>query len=312
MFSAVMDMLRAEGLKVYFKTGMGIVRAVDNASFEVKEGESFTFVGESGSGKTVLASAIIRLLPRNAILSGKVFFKGRNLMDLNEDEMRRVRRDEIAYIPQSQSSLNPLLRVGFQCAEALIDRGEKKSKALHRVSKLFEFLGIGWRMDDYPHAFSGGMKQRILLAMGLLRDPDLIIADEPTKGLDANRRDQVVEAFRRLSSKTLITITHDLLFAEKIAERVAVMYCGEIVEISRARKFFADPLHPYSKGLLESLPQRGLKPIDGFQPSLINAPQGCRFRERCGLSMQKCKIDPPMVKVGNTYVRCWIYADKMF
>ncbi len=302
-------MLEIEDLKVYFRTNAGIVKAVDDVSFEVRKGENFTIIGESGSGKSVLAQAILRLLPKNAEICGRIIFNGKDLLKLSEKEMRRIRGKEIAWIPQSQTSLNPVLNVGFQCAEPLMEhfRMDKKS-AFARIIRIFEFLGIGGnRIREYPHQFSGGMRQRVLVAMGISADPKLIIADEPTKGLDASKRSQIVELFRKIGDKTMLIITHDINFAENLADRIAVMYCGKIVEVSPAKEFFREPLHPYSRGLLDSLPSRGLKPIKGFQPSMINPPKGCRFRERCEFAREICKDEPPLISLNGRFVRCWLY-----
>jgi len=300
-------LLEVIDLKVHFKTESGVVRAVDGVSFEVLEGERFVLVGESGSGKSVLAQAILRLLPKNAEIEGRIVFDGRDLLELSEDDMRKIRGKEIAWIPQSQTALNPILTVGFQCAEPLMEHfGLDRDSALARILRLFDFLGIGGRANDYPHQFSGGMRQRVLVAMGISTDPKLIIADEPTKGLDAAKRDQVVELFQKVK-RTMLIITHDLQFAESLADRIAVMYCGEIVEISPAKDFFSNPLHPYAQGLLDSLPSRGLKPIPGFQPSLMHPPKGCRFGKRCQFFREECKQKPSLVHVGDRLVRCWLY-----
>ncbi len=304
-------MLRVENLKVHFKTELGIVKAVDRVSFDLREGEKFTLIGESGSGKSVLAQAILRLLPENAIVAGKIIFKNRNILELSEREMRKLRGKEIAWIPQSQNSLNPVLSVGFQCAEPLIEHFKvSKRRAFSRVFKIFKFLGIeSKKAKNYPHQFSGGMKQRVLVAMGLSAEPELLIADEPTKGLDANKIGQIIKIFKKIN-KTMLIITHDLRFADKLSDRVAVMYCGEVVEISPAKDFFSSPLHPYSKGLLDSLPSRGLKPIKGFQPSMIDSPKGCKFRERCEHSIEACKKTPPVITLNDRLVRCWLYAKR--
>ncbi len=302
-------MLEIEDLKVYFRTNAGKVKAVDGVSFEVKRGERFTLIGESGSGKSVLAQAILRLLPKNAEVSGKVLFDGRNLIELGEEDMRKIRGREIAWIPQSQSSLNPVLTVGFQCAEPVIEHFRMDRRSVFaKVVRLFEFLGIGGnRVENYPHQFSGGMRQRVLVAMGISADPKLIIADEPTKGLDASKRSQIVELFEKVGDKTMLIITHDLNFAENLADKIAVMYCGKIVEVSPTKEFFSEPLHPYSRGLLDSLPSRGLKPIKGFQPSMINPPKGCRFRDRCEFASERCKSEPPLINLNGRFVRCWLY-----
>ena len=300
--------LRAENLKVHFKTDMGVVKAVDGVDLSVDTGERFTLIGESGSGKSVLGLSILRLLPKNATISGRIVFDGKNLLELDEREMQRIRGREIAWIPQSQSSLNPVLTVGFQCAEPIIQHlNYDKKSAWRKVLEIFEFLKIGNRAREYPHQFSGGMRQRVLVAMGISTDPKLIIADEPTKGLDASKREQVVELFRRIKDKTMLLVTHDLYFANELATKIAVMYCGKIVEVCNAKDFFKEPLHPYSRGLLDSLPLRGLKPIKGFQPSMINPPKGCRFRERCEFASSKCKEEPPLFNLNGRAVRCWLY-----
>ena len=301
-------LLRVENLKVHFKTDMGVVKAVDGVDLSVDTGERFTLIGESGSGKSVLGLSILRLLPKNATISGRIVFDGKDLLELDERDMQRIRGREIAWIPQSQSSLNPVLTVGFQCAEPIIQHlNYDKRSAWRKVLEIFEFLKIGNRAREYPHQFSGGMRQRVLVAMGISTDPKLIIADEPTKGLDASKREQVVELFRRIKDKTMLLVTHDLYFANELATKIAVMYCGKIVEVCSAKDFFKEPLHPYSKGLLDSLPLRGLKPIKGFQPSMINPPKGCRFRERCEFASSKCKEEPPLFNLNGRSVRCWLY-----
>jgi len=301
-------MLRIENLTVHFKTNMGLVRAVDGVSLSVNEGETFTVIGESGSGKSVLGLSILRLLPKNALARGKIIFNGKNLLELNEKEMRRIRGKEIAWVPQNVSFLNPVLNVGFQCAEPIIQHMKLEIKsAWERVKRVFNFLKIGDRLKDYPHQFSGGMRQRVLVAMGITTNPKLIIADEPTKGLDADKRENVIELFESIKGKTILLITHDLHLAERIADRIAVLYCGKILEICNANEFFEEPLHPYSIGLINSLPSRGLKPIKGFQPSMINPPKGCRFRERCEFASSKCKEEPPLINLNGRFVRCWLY-----
>ena len=297
------ELLKVEDLRVHFRYRN--IRAVDGVDFVVYCGEKFTLIGESGSGKSVLATSILRLLPKDAEVYGKIIFDGINLLELNEEEMRKIRGRRIALIPQSQSALNPVLTVGFQCSEPIIEhfKVDKKS-ALNKILKIFDFLGIGRRINDYPHQFSGGMKQRVLVAMGISANPDLIIADEPTKGLDVSKRKQVIELFRKID-KTMLIITHDLHFANAIATRIGVMYAGKIVEICKAKEFFKEPLHPYSQGLLNSLPSRGLKPIKGV--TSINPVQGCRFRERCDFAWEKCKTEPPLLNVNGRLVRCWLF-----
>ncbi len=307
--SGLSEVLKVLNLTVHFRTPEGVVRAVDGVDFSVRRGECLCIIGESGSGKSVLALSILRLLPKNAVLRGQILFEGIDLLSLGEDEMRRIRGEDIALIPQGRDSLNPVLTVGYQCAEPMIERGVDKGKAMGIISRIFEFLGISKRrICEYPHQMSGGMRQRALVAMGISTDPKLIIADEPTKGLDYEKRGQIVELFKKISDKTRLVITHDLRFAEKVCDRIAVMYCGKIVEICERDEFFDEPLHPYSKGLINALPSRGLKPIRGFQPSMINPPSGCRFRERCDYSSEVCKKEPPMFEVDGRAVRCWLYG----
>jgi peptide/nickel transport system ATP-binding protein len=242
-------------------------------------------------------------------VNGRVIFDGRDLTEMDERDLQNIRGREIAWIPQSQSSLNPVLTVGFQVSEPMIRHlNYDKRRAWRRVLEIFDFLKIGDRTKDYPHQFSGGMRQRVLVAMGISTDPKLIIADEPTKGLDSSKRDQVVELFKKIDDKTQLVITHDLDFAKDLSDRIAVMYCGEIVEVSDGVDFFKEPLHPYSQGLLDSLPSRGLKPIRGFQPSMVNPPKGCRFRERCEYADLKCAEKPPLVNIDGRSVRCWMYV----
>jgi len=234
---------------------------------------------------------------------------------LPEEELRKIRGKEIALIPQNPAtSLNPVLKVGIQIAEPMeIHLGIDRKTAMQRVVNLLNYFDINpaeKRINEYPHQYSGGMKQRALVAMGTSTKPKLIIADEPTKGVDVTKKLRVVELFRRTKESnklSLLIITHDLPFAEKLADRIAVMYCGQIVETCDAKTFFEEPLHPYSKALLDSLPSRGLKPIKGYSPSMVNPPKGCRFHPRCEYATSKCLEEPPPIANGNG-VRCWLYA----
>ncbi len=298
--------LDIENLKIIFKNHRKDVVAVRNVDLYIYEGEKLALIGESGSGKSVIAHAILRILPKNARIYGKILFKNINLLDLSEKEMREIRGKEIALIPQNQSSLNPLLSVGFQASEPIFHHFKiGKKSALKKILNLFKFLKIPEkRASDYPHQFSGGMKQRILVAMGLSTNPELIIADEPTKGLDFTKKYKIMEIFKKID-KTSLIITHDLHFAEKISDKIAVIYRGEIVEISPSKIFFSNPLHPYSNGLLNSLPSKGLIPIkEGRTKSPI---KGCVFRDRCDFSYEKCINSPPLLSVNGNLVRCWLY-----
>lgn len=304
-----------DNLRVHFLLENTTVKAVDGVSLKIYENESLALIGESGSGKSVLGMSILRLLPKNAKISGKIFFNGSNLLELPEEELKKIRGKEIAWIPQSPAtSLNPVLKVGIQIAEPMeghlnMDRKSALKKAI-KLLKFFDIQPAEKRVNEYPHQYSGGMKQRALVAMGTSTKPKLIIADEPTKGVDAAKRIKVTEIFEKVKEDdklSLLIITHDLPFAEKLADRVAVMYCGQVVEICNAKTFFKTPLHPYSKALLDSLPSRGLKPIKGNPPSMINSPKGCRFHPRCEHAMDKCAKEPPFVEVNGGHVRCWLY-----
>jgi len=309
------DVLVVKDLQVHFILENTSVKAVDGVSFNVRKGENLALIGESGSGKSVLGMTILRLLPKNVRVNGKILFNGSNLLELPEEELRKIRGKEIALIPQNPAtSLNPVLKIGIQIAEPMeVHLGIDKKIAIQKVINLLKFFDINpaeKRVNEYPHQFSGGMKQRALVAMGTSTKPKLIIADEPTKGVDVTKKLRVVELFRRIKENnklSLLVITHDLLFAEKLADRIAVMYCGQIVEVCEAKTFFEEPLHPYSKSLLDSLPSRGLKPIKGCSPSMVNPPQGCRFHPRCEYATSKCLEEPPLISNGNNNVRCWLY-----
>lgn len=307
-------LLFTKNLTVNLVTEEGIVRAVRGVDLEIKKGETLGLIGETGCGKSVLGLSILRLLPENAIIEGSIIFRGVNLLDLNKDEMRKVRGREIAWVPQSFStSLNPVLKVGFQIAEVAMENfGWSKLRAVDLALGLlrkFELLPAEKRASEYPHQLSGGMRQRVLMAMGIAGEPSLIIADEPTKGIDSSRKLTVLEVFQKINRTTsLLLITHDLLFAEKLCDRIAVMYCGKIVEVGAVKEFFEEPLHPYSKGLLSSLPTRGLKPIPGDIPSMVNPPGGCSFHPRCESALDRCKCEvPPLRTWKSRVIGCWLY-----
>jgi len=309
------SLLKVDNLQVHFVLDDTKVRAVDGVDFEVRKGETFVLIGESGSGKSVLGMAILRLLPSNVEVKGRVLFDGTDLTGLPECEMRKVRGREIAWIPQNPATyLNPVLKVGFQIAEPMmVHLGINKEDALHRAIDLLKFFAIDpaeKKANEYPHQYSGGMKQRALVAMGTSTTPKLIIADEPTKGLDISRKTHVLELFKRIKKErelTQMVITHDLPFARVLADRIAIMYCGKLIEINEAEGFFEEPLHPYSKALLNSLPLNGMKPIRGNPPSMINPPEGCRFHPRCEYASDRCLKEPPLFEYDGNAVRCWQY-----
>ncbi|QSZ26779.1 ABC transporter ATP-binding protein [Aceticella autotrophica] len=310
--------LRINDLHIIFDLGNSSVKAVDGVNFEILEGETIGIIGESGSGKSILGLSILRLLPSNAKIKGETWFADKNLTYYSEEDMRKIRGKEIAWIPQNPSaSFNPVLKIGFQIAEPMVlHMSLDKIQARKKVVELLQLFGIQpaeERVDQYPYQYSGGMRQRAMVAMGTSTKPKLLIADEPTKGLDNFRKKQVAFMFRKVKDDnkdlSILLITHDLSFAQALCDRIAVMYCGQIIEINLSEMFFKEPLHPYGKALLESLPARGMKSIPGEIPSMINPPSGCRFHPRCKEAMDKCKdMEPPLLKINGSMVRCWHYA----
>jgi len=291
------SLLQVDDLHTEFHTSHGIVRAVEGVSFEVKRGEIVAIVGESGSGKSVTALSIMRLLPRQSsrISKGRIVFDGRSLLDLSDNEMREIRGRDISMIFQEpMTSLNPILKIGMQIMEPLqIHLGMSDQQARARAVELLGLVGITdpeRRLEQYPHQFSGGMRQRVMIAIGLACNPKLIIADEPTTALDVTIQAQILELMKDLSRKlniALIVITHNLGVVARYADRVIVMYAARIAEQGKAEAIFHTPRHPYSMGLLRSVPRldrpRGakLETIEGLPPNLALAPPGCRFAARC-------------------------------
>lgn len=313
-----MSLLSIEHLESHFVTEDGLVKAVDDVDLEIDKNETLGLVGESGCGKTVLALSILKLLSENTKTTGKIVYKGKDLLTLNDAELQAIRGKEIAHVFQNPlSSLNPVLSVGFQISEPfMLHQNSRKAQALGEAVEMLNLVGIPLpreRAREYPHEFSGGMRQRVMIAMGLACRPSLIIADEPTRGLDVTIQAQVVELMKELidtSGASMLLITHDLSLAAELCDKIAVMYSGEILEYADTKEFFKQPAHPYSVGFLESLPSRGMKPIRGISPSLINPPQGCRFCPRCDQSMKKCKaIHPSLLKAKDgQFARCHLYA----
>ncbi|MEA1906990.1 MAG: ABC transporter ATP-binding protein [Euryarchaeota archaeon] len=308
-----MSSLEVIDLKTHFPTPDGIVRAVDTITLSIMENETFGVIGETGCGKTVLGLSVMRLLPPTATVTGKIRYAGRNLLEVSEAEMRAVRGEEIAMILQNPTtSLNPVIRVGEQIAEAIrLHQGLNKRAAKEKAVEMLDAVKIpspAGRANEYPHEFSGGMKQRVMIAMGLACDPPLIIADEPTKGLDVTIKAQIVELIQKVTEeKAMLLITHDLGVARELCDRIALMYAGELVEYATTGEIFGDPLHPYTRGFLGSLPDRGLVPIPGISPSLIDLPDGCRFHPRCKYATDVCRQKhPEMVEVADGhFVRCF-------
>jgi peptide/nickel transport system ATP-binding protein len=314
-------LLEVRDLHVSFRTEDGLVKAVDGISFSLAKGEVLGIVGESGSGKSVSMMSVMRLIiDPNVVFEGEVLYKGRDLMKLTQTQMRDVRGDEIAMIFQDpMTSLNPVYNVGWQIAEQIRAHEDITAKAAR--SRAIELLGaVGIpnareRIDDYPHQFSGGMRQRVMIAMALSCNPDLLIADEPTTALDVTIQAQILELIQRLKTdfgSAVILITHDMGVVADAADRVAVMYAGRVVEQGGKRDVFYDAQHPYTWGLLGSIPRldrpkpRRLTAIPGSPPSLIRLPTGCAFAPRCPHRFDRCSIDPQLTdKLGNGHLdRC--------
>ena len=316
-------LLELEDLKTQFFTTAGTVKAVDGVSYDVEEGETVGIVGESGCGKSVSALSILRLIPDppGKIVGGKILFMGRNLLELSDVEIRKVRGADIAMVFQEpMTSLNPVLTIGRQITETLEHHlGVGREEADARAVELLDLVGISdaeRRLKQYPHHFSGGMRQRVMIAMALSCEPKLIIADEPTTALDVTIQAQILELMKDLTRRlgvALIIITHNLGVVARYADRVNVMYAGKIVEKGSARQIYHNPSHPYTLGLLASVPRldhkRGTKlvPIVGQPPDLTLLDQGCAFRPRCRFAVDRCTHEiPPLEEVGGGQMSaCW-------
>jgi oligopeptide transport system ATP-binding protein len=317
-------LLDVQGLKTQFFTQDGVVHAVNGISYHLDEGETLGIVGESGCGKSVSVLSVMRLIPQppGKIVGGEVWFDGRNLLSLQEDEVRQVRGNRIAMIFQDpMTSLNPVLTVGQQVDEALqLHLGMDKGQARKRTVELLEMVNIPEavdRVDDYPHQFSGGMRQRVMIAMALSCNPQLLIADEPTTALDVTIQAQIVELVKKLKNDigmAIIWITHDLGVVAGLADRVIVMYAGYIVEEAPVKEVYANPRHPYTLGLLHSIPRldearkEKLTPIEGLPPDLIDPPPSCPFAPRCRYRIDRCLAENPglaPVSPGHR-IACWV------
>jgi len=305
-----MPILEVRNLRVTFATPTGEAAAVDGISFDIEAGETLGLVGESGCGKTVTALSILRLLsPSGKVAGGEIFFDGRDLLTLPERDMRSVRGKEIAMIFQEpMSSLNPVFSVGNQITEAIrVHEGAGRQEAHRKAIELLELVEIpdaARRVDEYPHQLSGGMRQRVMIAMALSCRPRLLIADEPTTALDVTIQAQILDLLGDLQKRlgmTLLLVTHDFGVIAQRADRAAVMYAGRIVETASVRTIFAQPLHPYTRGLLRSIPGTGLtrshrlETIPGVVPDPMHLPSGCRFRDRCPDAIERCaEVDPQL------------------
>jgi dipeptide transport system ATP-binding protein len=320
-------MIQIKNLHVQFSTYGGRVQAVRGVSFDLHKGETLAIVGESGCGKSVTSQSIMRLIPTppGRITSGSILFKGQDLTKLSEKKMRDIRGADISMVFQDpMTALNPTLRVGEQIAENIMQHENiSKEKAKEKAFEMLELVGIPnpkERLKQYPHEFSGGMRQRIVIAMALVCNPEVLIADEPTTALDVTIQAQILELFKDIQQKTdvsIVLITHDLGVVAQVADRVAVMYAGKVVEIGTRRDIFYTPQHPYTKGLLRSVPrldlyESELVPIAGSPPDLFAPPSGCSFAPRCPYVMEVCdRMYPASTKLKESHqVHCWLQDER--
>jgi oligopeptide/dipeptide ABC transporter ATP-binding protein len=311
------SLLNINNLSVSFRTDKGHIKVVSDLSFDIKKSEVFGLVGESGCGKSLTALSILGILPNNASTGGEIIFDNKNLLTLDENEMRRIRGKDISMIFQEpMTSLNPVLTIGYQIAEALVTHFDiSKKEAMDRTVELLKAVRIPspeLRIKDYPHQMSGGMRQRVMIAMAIACNPSLLIADEPTTALDVTIQAQILDLLQGLRKEremAILLITHDLSIISEQADRVAIMYAGRIMELADVDELFQRPLHPYTHGLLQSLPVAkgiALKPITGFVPAPENLPAGCKFSDRCYLASDECRqAEPEIVEIPeNHHVRC--------
>ncbi len=317
-------LLEIENLQTFFLLASGaMVKAVDDVSLKLDRGEALGLVGESGCGKSTLGFSIIRLVPDpGKIMGGRILLDGENLLNKSEEDMRKIRGTHISMIFQDPlTSLNPVKRVDKHVIETILSHEEiREVAALERTREILETLGIAEeRLTDYPHQFSGGMKQRIMIALALVLNPDLVIADEPTTALDVIVQAHILDMLRDLKERlnlSFILITHDLSVVAELTDRIAVMYAGKLAEVADATTLYAEPLHPYTQGLLASIPNilaksMDLQSIPGMPPDLVNPPSGCRFHPRCPRVMEVCsQKDPEPIQVNSHHtVHCWLYED---
>ncbi len=319
------EILKVNDLAVHFHLEKRIIPAVDGVSFSVSKGETLGIVGESGCGKSVTALSIMRLLPSPPakVVKGEILLKGKNLLNISDEEMRKVRGNNISMIFQEpMTSLNPVFTIGHQLSEVFMQHQDlSKKEALSKAVEMLKLVKIPLpekRIKQYPHHLSGGMRQRVMIAMALACSPELLIADEPTTALDVTIEAQILELINELKERTgsaVIMITHDLGVVAEVADKVAVMYAGRIVEYADVYTIFNTPKHPYTMGLLEAIPDidmsRGqrLKEIQGLVPSPDEIREGCRFRTRCEYVRGECMVEePPLFQEGSSLVRCWNFV----
>jgi len=313
--------LNVENLRIHYETRKGMVKAVDGVSFELKEKETLGLVGESGSGKSTLGFGILKILPKTSKMSGEIMFGEENLVEKSEKEMQQLRGKDISMIFQDpMTSLNPIMKVKDHFIETIKTHipDIEDEKAEKMAKEALEAVGIDpVRINDYPFQFSGGMRQRVMIALALVLNPKLVIADEPTTSLDVIVQAQILELLKDLKKRfntSMILITHDLGVVAEMADRIAVMYAGHIVELAESEKIYYEPKHPYTKSLLRSIPNTNindleLRYIPGSPPDLVNPPKGCRFAPRCSFAKNVClEKEPPVVDVNGAKVKCWLYA----
>ena len=319
--------LQVEDLKTYFNTDDGIVKAVNGVTFELHKGETLGIVGESGCGKSVTNLSIMKLIPSppGKIMGGKAIFNGDDIFKMSEEEVRKLRGAKISMIFQDpMTSLNPFLRISTQMVETIrLHQGLSKIEAKQKAVEMLKLVGIpnpGKRVDDYPHQFSGGMRQRVMIAMAMSCNAEVLIADEPTSALDVTIQAQILEIMKQLSEEfgtAVIMITHDLGVVAGMCDNICVMYAGRVVEKASADELFEDPKHPYTRSLIKSVPRldqpgkERLFSIDGQPPNLIDLPECCAFHPRCKEAMDICRAKyPPIHEFGERTVRCWLYEEE--
>jgi len=317
---SVDKLLQVNNLVLHFSTTNGAVQAVDGVDFQLDYHRAVVVLGESGCGKTSFSKAILRLLPRNVKrYDGHVYLQGNDVMQYDEEEYRKnVRWVAMSLVPQAaMNALNPVLKVGEQVAEpAMIHLGVSKAEAMQQARRMFQHVGVPEDfLNRYPFELSGGMRQRVALAMALVTSPSLIVLDEPTSALDLLTQANIMNVLKRIKQElgtSFILITHDIATSSELADEVAIMYAGQIVEVAHAKDFFPAPLHPYSQMLMASVPRLRSESdpmfITGQPPSLIDLPKGCRFAARCPFRFEKCSEEPPVVQKGDRKVKCWLHV----
>jgi oligopeptide/dipeptide ABC transporter ATP-binding protein len=317
-------LMEIRDLQVHYSVRTGLIRGVDHVDLDVYPGETLGLVGESACGKSTLGRAILRLVSEpGEIVGGQILFEGEDLLKKDDQEMATIRGPRIAMVFQDpMTSLNPLQRIDQHFLETIRTHAKRisKSEALEMAGRMFDNLGIQReRLTDYPHQLSGGMRQRVMIGLALIMSPDLVVADEPTTSLDVIVEAQILDLLKALKEKlqmTLILISHNLGIVAELADRLAVMYAGKLVEAAPAQQLFDEPLHPYTRGLLASVPNirledEVLRTMEGAPPDLIHPPAGCRFHPRCAQVMDRCReVEPPILKVGRgRSTSCWLYGE---